>query len=75
MLWDLFENSGMSVVAIDAAEDKVVGATTVWDAATIHNWGCCKICHFLCCVYTVPADLQPMVSIAEEVQSKLPEVY
>ena len=68
LLWDEFMKSGLSLVAIDTATGKVVGASTAYDAATISNYGCCKMLSMICCVFPcIPSELMPMVEIAEEV--------
>ena len=39
--WNEWITSGFSIVAIDTETNKVVGALTAWDGATVDNWGMC----------------------------------
>ena len=76
LMWEDFMKSGMSVVATDSQTGKVVGATTAYDAATVQNYGCCKLLNLIFCVAPfIPSELKPMVEIADEVvQTRLPEI-
>ena len=39
--WNEWIRSGLSIVAINTETNKVIGALTAWDGATVDNWGMC----------------------------------
>ena len=46
--WPELLKSGLSLVAIDAATNKVTGVILAWDGATPDNWGVCFLCQLFC---------------------------
>ena len=45
-----FLKSGLSIVAVDAATNKVAGILLAWDGASTEHFGVCMWCQILCCI-------------------------